>query len=389
MKKKQKKYLLTRFGGIGDSAPVMVVAKQLKKQGHHVTLALREDDHGVRQIDLLENTDCCDVALTFKEVGPWKTRCVKFKHGVIDVRGVYDQYDQIIDFMNIVEYNDTCKSSYIVKPEDEWKKHRNSNWQNWYDLHLAWANIDPTSVSDEEKRPEYKLSDKEIKEVKKIKKGYSSVITINPNASSLARTWYQAAELVPKLIEEYDNPIIFFWKPDKAHYEVFDREGVRTYQSPFKSSLRASMCVVGASDVYIGADTGFTHIAEGLDIPNIAIYSSVPAWTRAKYYKHQVSIDKGPHSFALTLGDPARVQEGLDNLSTREKKLEKLHKSGMTIEEAAKALNSTPEGVNLEMRALKTKIESFERIQSKSLSKVTQEEVLQHVREHLLEGVLG
>lgn len=384
MKDGKKKYLLTRFGGIGDSAPVMVVAKHLKKQGNHVTLALREDDHGAKQIDLLENTDCFDEALTFKEVGPWKSRCVKFKHGVIEVRGIYDQFDEIIDFMNIVEHNDTCKSSFINKPEDEWKKHRNSNYQNWYDMHLAWASIDPTSIPDEEKNPEYKLSETELKEVKKIKKGYSKIIVINPHASSLARTWYQAEDMIPDLLKEYSNSAVYLWRPKQARYEVFDEEGVREYQSPIKSSLRASMCVVGASDVYIGADTGFTHIAEGLQRPHIAIYSSVPAWTRAKYYKYQTSIDKGPHSFSLTLGDPARVQEGLEGLSEREKKLSKLHQSGVSIQEAAKELNSTPEGVNLEMQSLKTKIESFERIQSKSISKVSKKEVLEHIRDILM-----
>lgn len=385
---KKKKYLLTRFGGIGDICPVMVVGKQLKKQGHHVTLALRATD-AMAQIELLEGTDCCDKAMSLKEVGPNKTRCVKFKHGVIDVRGIYDQFDEVIDFMFVLENNDKCNTSFVQNPTDEWKKHRNSNWQNWYDIHLAWANINPTSVPDYEKRPEFVLSEEEEEEAKNIRMGYSTVITLNPHASSLARTWYQAEDLIPDLLKQYENPKIFSWKPDKSHWEVFTKGGRSIYTSPLKVASRASMSVLRASEVYVGADTGYTHIAEGLGVPNIAIYSSVPAWTRAKYYQHQTAIDKGPHSFALTLGDPARIEEGLKGLSKREKQLKKLHSSGMDIEDAAKALNSTPEGVNMELQALMTKIGSFERIQSKALSKVTKKEVLELIKENVLEGVLG
>jgi len=380
---KKKKYLLTRYGGMGDVAPVMVVAEQLKKQGHSVDIALREDDHGLRQVDFLENTEVADSAMTFKEIGPWKTRCVSFKHGWVDIKNKYPEYDEVVDFMHIIEYNDTCHSSFAIKPSDEWMKHRNSNWQNWYDLHLAWANIDPTSVPDDEKRPVFILSEDERDEVDKIREGVEKVIVINPHASSLARTWYQAEDMIPKLIEEYPNSKIFYWEPSKSHWKVFDKLGVSEYSSPIKSSIRASMCVVGSADIYIGADTGFTHVAEGLEIPHIAVYSSVPAWTRAKYYQYQTPIDKGPHSFALTLGDPHRIEEGINALSKKEKKLLELHESGIDIQSAAKAMNTTPEGVNLEMDALQRKISSFERVQSKALTAVTVKEVMGKIKEVL------
>lgn len=378
-----KKYLLTRFGGMGDAAPIMVVAKQLKKLGHSVDIALREDDHGNKQIDFLENTDHEEGSMTFKEMGPWKTRCVKFKHGWVDIQSIYPEYDEVIDFMNIIEQNSTCISSFAVNPTDEWMKHRNSNWVNWYDLHLAWANIDPTSVPDEEKRPEYVLSDDERKEVAEIRKGSDGVIVINPHASSLARTWYQADDMIPLLLKKYHNHRIYSWQADTASYRVYSGSGFHEHQSTLKSSLRASVCVVASADVYIGADTGYTHVAEGLEIDHIAVYSSVPAWTRAKYYKYQIAIDKGPYSFALTLGDPHRIEEGMEDLSKKEKRLMEIHESGATIEVAAKAMNTTPEGINLEMDALQRKVSSFERIQSKALTAVTVEEVMD-----LIEGVL-
>jgi len=374
---KKKKYLLTRFGGIGDIAPVMAVARYLKKQGHSVDLALREDQHGQKQIDFLQNSDCCDNAINFKEYGPSKARVVPFAHGLIDVRGIYKNYDEVIDYMYIVERNNTCNTSYKNKPSDEWKNHRNSNWVNWYDLHFAWANIDPTSVPDEDKRPVFVLSDEEKRQVEKIKAGRGKIITINPYASSLTRTWYQAEKLIPEILKQEPKATIFYWKPDKGVWSCFTKEGVSQYLPQLKSSVRASMCVVGASDLYIGADTGFTHIAEGLGVKHIAIYSSVPWWTRAKYYKNQIHVDKGPHTFSLTLGDPLRVEEGYAKLSAKEKKILSLHSSGMGIDQAASLMNTTEEGIAMELESIKTKVAACERIQSKSLTSVSVKEILE------------
>jgi hypothetical protein len=387
MKKlEKKKYLLTRFGGIGDVAPVMAVAKYLKNLGHTVHLALREDEQGSRQVDLLENTNSCDLAMTFKEIGPWKTRCVSFKHGWVDVRSIYQNYDEVVDYMRIIENNDTCNSSFQKSPMDEWKKHRNSNWVNWYDLHFSWANINPESVPKEEKRPVYKLSTKEYNESISIRANYSGVVVINTTASSLSRTWYQSDILIQKILDEYKNILVINWNQKKNVWEEYTKEtknNPKVYLSPFKSKLRASMCVVNSADTYIGSDTGFTHIAEGLGVKHIAIYSSVPWWTRAAYYKNQVCIDKGYYSFCLTLGDPFRVKEGIDGLSKKEKTLLGYHKKGLPIEEAAKNLNTTPDGVELELTSIIKKIESFDRIQSKSLSEVSVEEVLAKLNELL------
>lgn len=385
---KKKKYLLIRFGGIGDTAPVMAVARYLKLvQGHEVDIAFRDDNKGQSQIDLLENTDCFDKSFTYKEVGPSRSRCVEYKNGWKEISGIYDNYDEVIDYMYIIESNSVCQSDFQAKPSDEWKKHRNSNWVNWYDLHFAWANINPNEVEDKWKRPVYELSKEEIDESASIMKGYEEVIVINPSASSLARTWYQAEKLIPKFLEKYPNAVIFYWTPKEAFWAKIDKKGTSKYTSPIKSALRASICVIDAASIYIGADTGLTHIAEGLDIRHIAIYSSVPSWTRSKYYQFQTVIDKGPHSFALMLGDPLRIEEGFEKLSKKEKKILSLQNSGMPVEVAAIEMNTTPEGLSMELQSIQTKIAASERIQSKSLTKVTVEEVFDLSIEILEEGI--
>ncbi len=329
-----KKVLLTRFGGIGDVAPVLVVAKALKRKGFEVHIALRWDEQAIKQTSLLENTDYCSKSFDMVEKGPWRNRCIQTELGWVSIQSIYDDYDEVIDFMHVVEYNSTCVTSEAKKPKDSWKLHRNSNWQNWTDLHLAWANIDPTNFPDIDKRAEFYLGVEEDEEVRRLREKYKKIISINLAASSLARTWYQASELPPKIIENEPETAVFLWNENKHVWEVFESSGVSEYQSPIKDPIRASMSVVGASDAYVGADTGFTHIAEGLGIKHVAIYSSVPSWTRNKYYVNQVAIDKGTenpefYTFSLTLGDPLRVEEAMDSLTAREKKILDLYEKGV------------------------------------------------------------
>jgi hypothetical protein len=148
------------------------------------------------------------------------------------------------------------------------------------------------------------------------------------------------------------------------------------------------MALVAVSDLYIGADTGFSHIAEGLGVRNIAVYSTVPAWTRNKYYKNQVEVDPGQtnpefYTFNLGLGDPLRVIEGLSSLTPREKQIEELYGLKASAEVAAEALNTDVEGATLELESFLRKNASFERQQSKALSTVSAEQVFELIKGEL------
>jgi len=383
--KKSKKILLTRFGGIGDVAPVMVVGKQLKKRGHHVTIALRKDG-ALRQTDLLTNTDCYDKKVDLEQVGPWGDRCIEYPHGLKTVKSFYRDYDLVVDFMFVVEGNNLCKSTIPKLPIDEWQKSRNSNWINWYDLHLAWANIDPTSVPDGEKRAIFKLGRGEKRQAESLKSKFGKIFVINPVASSLARTWYQAQELLPKLSTKYPDCLIALWNAQRNNWDCFTKNGPYDLGLKVESPLRKSMTLVSVADVYVGADTGFSHIAEGLGVKHIAIYSTVPSWTRAKYYKHQTPIDMGEkngefYTFALLAGDPLNITEGFKNLTKREQLIGGMQQGGVSRETACKKLNTDSLGLDVEFESLQRKIQGFDRIQSKSLSGVSADMVFKKMGE--------
>jgi len=383
-----KRILITRYGGIGDIAPLMVVAEQLRAEGHHITMALRDDQGSVKQTDLVKNSGCYDELLDLVQMGPWGNRCIKYKKGWKTIESTYHEYDEVIDYMFSIEGNSTCRSSFVKNPTDEWKKTRGSNWQNWYDLSLSWANIDPSTIPDSDKRPTFKLTVEETRVSTAIRDRYKTIIAINPFASSLARTWYQAKDLIPMIWAHWKDVLICSWNPRENEWEYYTKEGKQNIDLENDSPLRATMTLIHACDLYIGADSGFGHVAEGLNKRHITLYSTVPSWTRSKYYKYETSIDMGKempecYTFALQAGDPLRIEEGQKGLSKREKTIAELYSRRAPIEEAAKELNTDPIGLNMELESLNKKMESFGRQQSKALTKITPDMVMDNVKELL------
>ena len=382
-----KKALLVRFGGMGDQAPLTVVGSQLKKKGYHVTMACRKSGDDSKLADLHLGSDCFDNVIDIEEVGGHKDRCVKTQLGYCSLNSIHKDFDLVLDYMNIIEGNSTSPVRG-AGPGNEWQASRSSNFTNWYDLHLAWANINPATVPDSEKIPEFKVLPEEVANLVKLKKHYSHLVTIQASASSISRTWFQGKKLPEMILNKYPEALVAFWEQSENAWLLLDKNGITKLERDGVSSIRSSMALVAASDLYIGADTGFSHVAEGLGVPNIAVYSTVPAWTRNKYYKNQITVDPGEqnpefYTFNLGLGDPLRTLEGLSSLTPREKQIEELYGLKASAEVAAEALNTDTEGATLELESFLRKKASFERQQSKALSTVSAEQVFK-----LVEGVL-
>lgn len=379
-----KKVLITRFGGIGDCAPLQVVGTQLKKRGYNVTFAVRADGAHMNIADLFLGNPAFDAVLELRQIGPWNSRCIKTDLGMVSINTIYPDFDVVLDYMNIIENNST---SPVMAPGvgDEWQASRNSNWVNWIDLHLAWANIDPKSVPDEEKRPEFVLSDIEKEQSKKFRQGYDKVFVMQTTASSLSRTWYQGDKLTKLVLAEHKNSVVYYWDAKKSVWLKIDSKGTKVIKAE-GSPLRYTLMLINACDFYVGADTGFTHVAEGLAKPHVAIYSTVPGWTRAGYYKYQTIIDPGQdnpefYTFNLALGDPLRILEGEESLTEREKLVATLYDGGKGIQEAADALGTSEQGAELELQALVSKKASFEQQQSKALATVSADQVFNKIKE--------
>jgi hypothetical protein len=375
------KYLLSRFGGFGDIAPITCVGRVLKRLGHQVDLVVRDGGPDCNQPELLIDNPTFDNVFGAREIGPQKVRAIRTQIGWIEPQAVYKDYDVVIDYRNSIEGNST--SPFNQKgPQFTWQNSRNSNWRNWYDLSLEWANIDPTSVPDEEKRPNFNLLAGEEKLFQPMRENFDKIFVIQPFASSLARTWYQAKSLPKLLSEKYQNSIALIWNANEKCWFGFTRKGSNRIES-VGSPLRFSMAMISKADLFIGVDTGYSHVAEGLDVKSLVMYGTVPAWTRAKYYKHQTAIDPGVehpefYSFSLSLGDPNRVIEGIEGFSAREKQLYEGIQAGKPPEELQEEMNTTKEGIQVEYNALQARMHSFEHQQSQALSLVTPKLVMEH-----------
>lgn len=381
-----KKALLVRFGGIGDNAPMGVVGAQLKAKGYHVTAAFRESP-GSHLTDVYRDNPCFDELLDIQMMGPWESRCVRTQIGFCTIQSIYRDFDLVLDYMNIVENNNTSPK-VDSGPANAWQSSRNSNFSNWYDMHLAWANIDPSKLSDAEKTPKFYVTEKETANFAKLKKHYSHLIVIQASASSISRTWFQAKELPELIINKYPEALVALWEPSMNSWVLISKKEITKLDGEKGCSIRESMALISLCDLFIGADSGFSHIAEGLGVKNIAVYSTVPAWTRNKYYTNQIAVDPGEknpefYTFSLGLGDPLRTLEGENNYTERDKLIVKLRENKATSAEASAALNTDEEGARLELEAFLAKQASFERQQSKALSSVSAKEVFR-----LVEGVL-
>ena len=379
------KVLLIRFGGIGDTFPVMVAAQVLKKRGHEVTVALRDDGAATRQTELFRNqTDF--TFMDMEEIGPWKSRVVEFKGGLIEPWALFKNYDLVVDFMGVVENNSTSPVNNLKDPWEFWQRSRNSNYVNWYDLHLAWCNINPETVDDEDKRPFLSLTNEEKNAANNLKSDYSKIFVISPFASSLSRSWYQAEKLVDPILKSYDNAAVAFWNPARSSWDLTTKQGRGQLPKLTFNPLRETMALIAASDLVVSVDTGAGHMAEALDKKSLVIYSTVPAWTRNKYYKYQTAIDPTLNTpeyatFSLGLGDPLRVKEGVSNLTERENILKGFIDRRAPLPEVMEALNTDKRGVDLEAQMLVSKVEAWERQQSKALSGIKPEFVFERIKE--------
>lgn len=379
------KVLLTRFGGIGDCFPAVAAGKYLASLGNEVTVALREDDDGKRQSDMFKYDKDIKV-IDMKQVGPWRERCVASDVGPKGVTAIYGNFDTVVDYMNIVENNSTCGSGKSKNLWDFWERSRNSNYQNWYDIHLAWLNINPTTVPNEAKRPVLKLTEEEQEKAQAFKSKYNKLFVIHAYASSLARSWYQAKDLVPMLLKEYPGCAIAFWNPMDNKWDLLTKKGPGDLPKMNDSQLRETMMLISQADLVVSVDTGCAHIAEGLNVKSLCIYSTVPAWTRNKYYKHQSYIDPGErnpefYTFSLSLGDPLRVKDSMAQLSEREKLVQELYDKGVDTSAAMEALNTDAQGAQMELNLLMKRKEAVERQQSKALSSVKVDDVFEKIKE--------
>ena len=357
----EKTALLCRYGGIGDCLLLTVVAAALKRRGYEVDYVVGNPVSNISE--LFTNLNL------FRNVFP-ATRLLNISSdefiedsngNMINSNMIKMNYTLPIDYKHSVENNTNYNGVSSIKPEWGWFRHQNSNYQNWYDLSLGWANIDPADVLDKDKRPIYKVEDSELEWAKSVIPKGSPILGMQLKASSLVRTWYRSDELPKLLVDNYPDSVVVFFR-DNSWYI---RKGNTISKIDFpsgKNTVRMSAALISLFDVFISVDSGMAHIAEAVKTKSIVIYLTVPAWTRNKYYDYTYSIEPNVDCypcFGLSRYCWRILGEVYDQLSDREKKLKKAMEANVAIEEIAKELNTNTEGIYREFRALREKEEGL------------------------------
>jgi ADP-heptose:LPS heptosyltransferase len=385
-KGKAPKCLICRFGGIGDSiAPITVLAREWKRRnpGGKVHFAVRAEI-----ASLFDHEKLFDKILPIKRMEPTKLDCIHRDGGWISLECIKDKYDIVFDLKYSVELNSPYQE--LAQRDGPWRTSMNSNFTNWVELTLAWANIDPTTVEDF--KPSYVATNEELAwAAKRVpeKKG-QPVIGIHLQASSLARTWYRADELPDRLRTLMPDARILFFEEATKHWILSEKVGGKRIDVSGDDGLRKSAALLTRMDLFICADSGYSHIAAALDCPTLTIYTTVPGWTREKYYEHATPIQSKlscSPCFTLEGWCPRQAQRAKEQLTKREQRiLEYEGRPNFTPQQAAKEEKMPPQAFMALFAATKQKLQSMCTVEPDCMKEITPEMVAERAEELLNEA---
>lgn len=384
-----KTAVLFRLGGLGDILILTPVAKELKKRGYEVDIVAGSPTGDPRQI--LGNTKLFRNIILYSRFPQTGMDICEVGNGDwMSTEMIKDKYDLVVDYKFSVELNSHYK--HVTGPGKEWYVSQNSNYMNWCDIMLAWAGIDPETVSPDDKIPVYEMTEEEGAWAKKLLRNSNPdlLVSIQTNASSLVRTWYNPHTLPERIREEYPEK--------KVEFVVFDGstwhhlKGKYDFPVVFPKGMdpiRASASLVGNSDIFVGADSGFSHIAEALKVKSLTIYTTVPAWTRMKYYKYSEAIEPDGDTFNGVQCRPCfvldrycpRIREKVaDQLSEREKEIKSYVEQNIHPAIAAQNLKTTPNGVMMEAKVLNDRLNALLEIQAPCSATITPDRIMDKLR---------
>ncbi len=397
----RKKALIIRVGGLGDILILSPIAKELDKRGFIVDCFF-----GSPTGQVFEFFQGLPYINDVKEVTriPSGVDCIKIDEDYISIEILKANYDEVYDYKFSIEDNRAG-----LNGQKGWRGSINSNYQNWIDLSLSWANIDPTKIKSEDKRPEISLHYKEqkvgelnkysewIQDETPIKPKFNHadstynrnhcVIGIQLQASTLIRTWYKAGELPLMIHEKYPDDIVLIFA-DKDWFAL-SKFGKRKLSIPDDyNRLMCSAALINEMNVFIAADSGMSHIAEALSIPTIGIYTTVPSWTRTKDYKFAHSIDATVEChpcFTLNVFCPLEELKAKSLLNEREKKIFDAGESGADIGTTAKIFDTVPKAIFEEYASIKQKLQAQSATQPACVGSITPEIIMTKLSEVLNE----
>ena len=324
MRKKAEKFLVCRFGGIGDSLMLTPIVRELRRRhkGCKVHFAVRAEI-----AELFMHDKLFDRILPVRRMPPSGLDCIHRDNGWISLECIKGNYTQVYDFKYSVELNSPWQQ--LAERDGPWRTSMNSNFTHWLELSFGWTNIDWREVLERDGEaaflPQYVPTAEEREWAKeRIPDKDGPVIGIQLRASSLARTWYRSEELPAKLRVLVPNARILYFDHDRLTWILTEQVGSKQIEVGGEGGLRKSAALVERMDLLVSADSGYSHIAAALGTPTLTVYTTVPGWTREKYYPKSHAIQsKLSCSPCFTLGGwcPKQQFRAMEALPAQEKRI--------------------------------------------------------------------
>jgi len=384
-KKGGRRYLLCRYGGIGDTLLLTSLAGEIKRRepGSKVDVAVRAETS-----ELFEEEDVFDGVLPTKRFPPTNVDAVEVESGWVSTECIKPQYDKVYDLRFSVENNVPTVWLPLSETEGPWRRSMSSNYVNWIDMSFGWCNIDPQDVAAEHKVPTYTVLPEELEWAKERvhKQDGDVVIGIHLQASSLCRTWYKADELPKRLKMLLPEAKILFFDPTSLVWQLQGPLGTKTIDVKSEGGLRKSAALLTQMDLFVCADSGYSHIAAALGIPTLTLYSTVPAWTRELYYEKanfiQSDLSCSP-CFSLDGVCPRQQKRARERLSDREKKLLKFEEEKVPPPIAAREMDMPLPAFMQEHAAARQRLRSMSTEEPDCMKNISPEMIAEKAKEIL------
>ncbi len=288
---KTQRYLLLRYGGLGDNLFMTPVARELHQRGYEVDVVTSEYGEPI-----LRNNPYISRIMVAKRYGPIQELPDGKYVNLISENGLsfsdlalYERYRvkgrpwrpfNVTNYLHIIEGNSM---------HPELCKTQGSAYSNTYDNHLMWAGIDPTTVEADRKRPSYRVTKEEQAwAATVITPGSNPCVLVQTTSSSLAKT-YPANDMISYLRGEGYS--ILYWQETGHHSGHWILDGVKLTLPPTIPAIRCTAALLERCAFAVTADTGTAHLAEALNVMHLTYYTFVPAWTISRDYTHEVTVD--------------------------------------------------------------------------------------------------
>lgn len=288
--------IIERHGGVGDCLMASPIVRHfrhyppLQAEGRKLRIIFSTQK---RNHFLFEHTPW----------GPDGTRCVDEKVELFPIqwrlhhRDVEDQgfIEQCRANLSKIPYKPDAVISFFEAIE----RNPASDRKNAYDYHFEWIGLDPAEIPGDWKRPLYTPRPRELGAAQKLLApcpgSKHKRIAVQMHASSLPRTWDKMDRLIRALCRRYPDAAVYsLGDPHAAILEPAPWERERNYMPLCGKTFgdgRLWGAIIASMDLLVGVDSGALHLAGALGVPLVGIFSTVPAWTRIKYYRDAVGID--------------------------------------------------------------------------------------------------